>query len=372
MSLMAFMYTPDFVKRGALPVTGGAVKLRRNGVHTFELDIDGKSALWQRFNKDWRVVIFDEGERLLSGAPIKIVESANKGVVESKLTGESDMTWLKNMITLPNPANKPNDQGGGAYWNRKGAAGHLIRDLVDVNAGPSARSEYRRPLVIGDVVAGAQATINSRFKPVVDEVATLAETAGLTVDIVQDDELRKSVLTVTKGRDFSRRIRLSHDNGGIESHEFTVEAPTVTSVLVAGQGEGEKRTLKLTDGNANDWGFWALQFQDRRDTDDQAELDAAGVDTLTEGQENASVNVVVNDTPRIRFGRDFWLGDTVTVQLSTGAVITDTVQMAELSWDENGRKVALHVGPVAEDDNQPRDTKEINKLWRAVRALQTR
>ena len=366
------MFTGDFVKRGTLPVTGGAVKLRRNGVHTFDLDIDGGSSLWQRFNKDWRVVIHDEGKRLLSGTPIKIVESADKGVVQSKLTGESDMTWLKNMITLPNPKSKPDSQGDSAYWNRKGPAGHLIRDLVAANVGPDARAEYRRPLSIGDIAPGAQGAINSRFKPIVDEVATLAETAGLTVDIVQDDVLKKSVLTVTEGRDFSRRIRLSHENSGIESHEFTVEAPTVTSVLVAGQGEGSARTLKLTDGNANDWGFWALQFQDRRDTDDQAELDAAGTDTLTEGQEKASVNVVVNDTPRIKFGRDFWLGDTVTVQLSTGAVITDTVQMAELSWDENGRKVALQVGPVADDETQPRSVKEINKLWRAVRALQTR
>ena len=366
------MFTPDFVKRGTLPVTGGAVKLRRNGVHTFDLDIDGGSALWQRFNKDWRVVIHDEGKRLLSGTPVKIVETAKDGVVESKLTGESDMAWLKNMITLPNPKNLAHDQGGDAYWNRKGAAGHLIRDLVDANVGPSARSEYRRPVVIGDVVAGPQGAINSRFKPVVDEVSTLAETAGLTVDIVQDDDLRKSVLTVTEGRDFRRRIRLSHDNGGIESHEFTVEAPTVTSVLVAGQGEGSARTLLPMHGNENDWGFWALQFQDRRDTDDQKELEAAGTDTLTEGQEKASVNVVVNDTPRIKFGRDFWLGDTVTVQLSTGAVITDTVQIAELTWDENGRTVALQVGPTADDDTQPRPAKEINKLWRAVRALQTR
>ncbi|MGJ5724888.1 Gp37-like protein [Brevibacterium sp. H602] len=366
------MYTPEFVKRGTLPTIGGSCKLRRNGVHTFTLNVDGGSALWQRFDKDWRVVIYDEGRRLLSGAPLKIVEKASGGVVESELTGESDMTWLKDMITLPTPSRAADKQGADAYWNRKGSAGALIRDLVDVNVGPSARSEYRRPLVIGDVVTGPDGSINSRFKPVLDEVETLAETAGLTVDIVQDDVLKKSVLTVTEGRDFARRIRLTHENGGIESHEFTLEAPTVTSVLVAGQGEGAERTLKLTHGNENSWGFRSLQFQDRRDTDDEAELDAAGTDTITEGQEKATVNLQVNDTPRIRFGRDFWLGDTVTVQLSTGVVITDTVQMAELTWDENGRKVALQVGPTADDENQPRPVKEINKLWRAVRALQTR
>lgn len=372
MSMTAYMYTPEFVKRGSLPVIGGTCKLRRNGVHTFSLTVDGGSALWQRFNKDWRVTIHDEGERLLSGVPLKIVETASKGVVTSELTGESDMTWLKDMITLPDPSKLADNQGGEAYWNRKGAAGVLIRDLVNANVGPSARSEYRRPLVIGSVASGPAGTINSRFKPVLDEVATLAETAGLTVDIVQDDDLKKSVLTVIEGRDFSRRIRLSHANAGIESHTFTLEAPTVTSVLVAGQGEGSARTLKLTHGNENTWGFRSLQFQDRRDTDDQKELDAAGVDTLTEGQERATVSLEVNDTPLLKFGRDYHLGDTVTVQLSTGVTITDTVQMAELSWDENGRTVKLQVGPVADDEEQPRDVKEINKLWKAVRGLQTR
>lgn len=372
MSLTAFMFTHDYVKRGALPVIGGSCKLRRNGVHTFSLTVDGSSSLWQRFDKDWRVVIHDDGHRLMSGAPLKIVETAEGGVVTSELTGESDMTWLKDMITLPTPSKLADDQGSGAYWNKKGAAGALIRDLVDVNLGPSARSEYRRRLVIGDVANGPDGTINSRFKPVLDEVAVLAETAGLTVDIVQDDNLKRSVLTVVEGRDFARRVRLSHGNGGIESHSFTLEAPTVTSVLVAGQGEGSERTLKLSHGNENTWGFRSLQFQDRRDTDDQKELDAAGTDTLTEGQERASVALTVNDTDLLKFGRDYWLGDTVTVQLSTGVVITDTVQMAEMSWDENGRTVKLQVGPTADDEDQPRDVKEINKLWKAVRGLQTR
>lgn len=366
------MFTADFVKRGSLPVTGGSCKLRRNGVHTFSLTVDGGSALWQRFNKDWRVTIHDEGQRLMSGVPLKIVESAKGGVVTSELTGESDMTWLKDMITLPTPTSAADKQGAGAYWNKKGAAGVLIRDLVNANLGPSARAEYKRPLVIGDIANGPQATINSRFKPVLDEVANLADTAGLTVDVVQDDNLKKSVLSVVEGRNFARRVRLSHENGGIESHDFTLEAPTVTSVLVAGQGEGEKRTLKLTHGNENTWGFKSLQFQDRRDTDDQSELDAAGIDTLTEGQERATVSLTVNETPLLMFGRDYWLGDTVTVQLSTGVVITDTVQMAEVSWGENGRTVSLQVGPTSDDEDQPRPVKEINKLWKAVRGLQTR
>lgn len=366
------MFTSDYVKRGALPVIGGSCKLRRNGVHTFTLTIDGSSELWGRFEKDWRVTIHDEGQRLLSGVPLKIVETAEGGVITSELTGESDMTWLKDMITLPAPSKAADKQDTEAYWKRKGPAGDLIGDLVDVNLGPSARAEYKRPLVVGDIADGPNGSVRTRFMPVIDEVATLAETAGLTVDIVQDDNLKQSVLTVVEGRDFGRRIRLSHANGGIESHSFTLEAPTVTDVLVAGQGEGEARTLGLTHGNDNSWGFKSLQFQDENSTSDQDELDAAGEDTLVEGQEKASVSLAVNDTPNLLFGPDYWLGDTVTVQLSSGVVITDTVQMAELSWDENGRTVKLQVGPTAEDGDQPRDVKEINKLWKAVRGLQTR
>jgi hypothetical protein len=366
------MYTPDFERRGILPVLGGSVVLRNNAVSTFSLDVNGDDLLSARFEHGWRVVIEDRGVEYCAGAVTAIGRKSEAGVQDLTISGADDMAWLRDMITLPNPANKADNQAEAAYYKAKGSAETLIADLVRTHVGQSARSEYRRPLYVETpTTAGAQVQINSRFKTVLEEVETLAR-GRLNVHMRQDDEAQQSVMTVDVGRDLARAVRLTEINGGITSWDYAEQAPTVTSVLVAGQGEGEQRTLKLVDGNENDWGFWALQFQDRRDTDELAQLIQAGEETLEEGRETATVSMEIGETPTKEFGPDFWLGDTITVQLIDGATITDIVQSAEITWDATGRTVKLTIGPVLDEQDAPRWVKLVQALDAKIRALQTR
>ncbi|PCE42490.1 hypothetical protein CO267_18585, partial [Acinetobacter baumannii] len=148
--------------------------------------------------------------------------------------------------------------------------------------------------------------------------------------------------------------------------------PALTQVLVAGQGEGTARTLKLVTGNANDWDFWGLGYQDRRDTDDLAELIQAGEETLEEGGAKSTISVEVQETTTKRFGRDFWLGDTITVQLADKTQITDKVQVAEIDFGPEGRTVKLTLGPVLDEQDAPRWVPLVKKLQAQIRALQAR
>src|SRR5699024_11081835 len=77
------------------------------------------------------------------------------------------------------------------------------------------------------------------------------KTGGITfsTSMTRDGAIRfhQSVL-----EDRSRYIRLSEDNDALGIWSLERERPEVTKVLVAGQGEGDARTLKLVEGNTND------------------------------------------------------------------------------------------------------------------------
>lgn len=366
------MYTPDYQRRGILPTLSGSVVLRNNDVSTFSLDVDGGDPLSSRFKRGWRVVIEDEGVQLLSGAADKIGQSSKQGVQDLTLSGKDDMLWLRNRITLPNPAKAADDQGSDAYYKDKKAADKLIFDLVRKNVGQDARPVRKLPLRAMPPSGTAEvASVNSRFKTVLEEVELLAR-GKLNIRMGQDDAARQTVMNVTAGRDLSRAVRLTEVNGGLTDFDMSEEAPTVTSVLVAGQGEGEARTLKLVEGNENDWGVTAEVFQDRRDTDEVDQLIQAGEETLEEGREKSTISMEIGETPTAKFGEDFWLGDTITVKLATGAIVTDTVQSAQIDWEAGGRTVKLTIGPVLDEQDAPRWVQLVRKLQAQIRALQTR
>lgn len=370
--MKAFMYTSDYQRRGILPTLGGSVVLRNNDVSTFSLDVDGGDPLSSRFERGWRVVIEDEGIQYLPGTVNKIGRSSKTGVQDLTLSGADDMAWLRGMITLPSPGNAADNQGQDAYYKAKGTAQQLITDLVRTHIGQDARSDFRRHLHVNAPVGGGeQVAINSRFKTLLEEVETLAR-GQLNVRMSQDDDSQQTVMNVAAGRDLARAVRLTEINGGLTDWDMSEEAPTVTSVLVAGQGEGEARTLKLVQGNENDWGFQALQFQDRRDTDETDQLIQAGEETLEEGREKSTISMEIGETATTKFGEDFWLGDTITVQLADGAVVTDIVQSAQVDWSAKGRTVKLAIGPVLDEQDAPRWVKLVRTLDAKIRAMQTR
>lgn len=369
------MYTPNYQNRGILPVLSGRAVLRNNDVSTFALDVDGADPLSKRFKHGWRVVIEDEMVQLCCGAVNSIASSYKSGVHDLTLSGATDMHFLRDMITLPNPSNAADNQSQDAYYKAKGNAGELIYDLVRQHVGQDARAEFKRNLIVYPLQPGTfskSSSLNSRFKTVLEEVQALALQAGLVIRFTQDDGTQRTLMNIAKGRDFSRAVRLTEINGGLTDWSMSEDAPTVTSVLVAGQGEGTARTLKVVDGNENDWDFKALRYQDRRDTNDINELVQAGEQTLEENREKAGISLEIGETDRLRFGRDFWLGDTITVQLSNGATVTDIVQVADIDWSAQGRKVKLTIGPVIDEQDAPRWVPLVRQLQSQVRALENR
>src|SRR5699024_5390041 len=337
--LTAKLYDPDFVHRGPLPLEGGSVVIRNNDVSTFLIDIDTSSDQWARMvsqygdMKAWHVQLFDslDGDVPLMSGIITSDRDEKSEYPAAQWTGRCHLDYLDGMITLPSPSRAADDQKDGSHYTAKGPAAEGIFQLVRTHVAQGARDEFRTPLRVSSTWAdepGAPGSGKSRFNPLRAEVQAAAQTGGVTfhTEMTNTGTIR-FVQSVPEDR--SRYIRLSEDNDALGSWSMERERPEVTKVLVAGQGEGDERTLKLVEGNQNDWGTSRIVFQDRRDTDELDDLIEAGKETLADNAESASISLDLTDTPDLKFNRDFFIGDIVTAQLASGVTIVDGVQEAE-------------------------------------------
>ena len=380
--LTAKLYDPDFVHRGPLPLEGGSVVIRNNDVSTFLIDIDTSSDQWARMvsqygdMKSWHVQLFDslDGDvPLMSGVIISDRDEKSE-YPAAQWTGRCHLDYLDGMITLPSPSRAADDQGDGSHYTAKGPAAEVIFGLVRTHVAQGARAEFRTPLRASSTWAdepGKQVSVKSRFKPLLEEVQTAAKTGGITFSTSMDRDgtirFQQSVPV-----DRSRYIRLSEDNDALGQWSMERSRPEVTKVLVAGQGEGDARTLTLGGGNMNDRRTNRSVSQHRRDTDGHDDLIEAGEETLADGTETASISVDLVDTPNMRFGVDFHIGDLVTVQLANGATIVDGVQEVELDYTAQGRTGKLTVGPTGEEHEPDQLVKLVKDLRARIQALETR
>ena len=114
-------------------------------------------------------------------------------------------------------------------------------------------------------------------------------------------------------------------------------------------------------------------FRDARDTTDVGELEERGDETLLQAAGSAAVSLVPVDTPNQRFGYDYGLGDTITVEVGDLSY-TDTVTAVEIVLEaETGAVVTPSVGDVDESNlATPAIYQRVRELMRRLDALERR
>ena len=353
-------------RRGRVMVPSGSVVIRRNGVGTFTLDMVG-SPIMNRLAPGWHVAIFDpEGRQIMSGMPNQHRTESKTGVVTRTVSGRSHLGWVADMITLPTPSSPADQQADTAYWRDTGTALDVAARLVESHVGAKAHARWRRPITMHPETGGKKTKVETRFQPLLDEVRSILGDDHTIHAWLEDGAVHIGYSTP---KDLRRRVRLSEASGGVTGWTLEQTAPTVTDVLVAGQGQGTARELKLMSGNPNEWGTTVLQFQDRRDTEDPDELVKAGEDTLAEGQEQASVVLETTTGLHRRLFTDFQIGDTITVTLAPGVEVQDIVQSAQIDWGADGVKTTLQVGPVQEELDAPGWVSRARNISRQLRRI---
>lgn len=230
----------------------------------------------------------------------------------------------------------------------------IIRTLVAENCGPGALSNRRIQRLVLDPVAGVggNRSLSTRFDPLLDACREVAATDGLGFRTRQvGTEIRFGVYAP---RDLTGTARFSAGLGNLRRVGFTLAAPTATSELVQGGGDPDDAAtppnirvyVEVASGAAADW-YRVEKLVDKTGTESDIEGELTQAGTLALGDDNpqASLSTVTVDTEDLKAGRDFFLGDRVTVVLPTGLEVADVVQTIRLeATPDEGELVTSVIG----------------------------
>lgn len=340
---------------------------RRSGGWTMSLPADHSQA--SLFEPGTGIVVWAPWSTdlpLFSGPVTKITTTTatrDAGSVLS-LEGVDDTALLADRLVLPNPASPMEVQTTVEQWTATAAAEKVIRDVVDYNAGAAALS-YRRMCDAdpdsrrsAGTLVGSSITVGSRFENLLTAVDRFAAVDNLGVTLLHPGgSTQQRNLYVTATTDRTETVRLSQDAGTLNSASGTLAAPTATVALVAGSGEGTARILEAVNDDVdtwqitvrkkgatpsgeirvvpvlrpvNEWGRRIEAFKDARGTSTAAELTQQGQELLADAVRTAGFAVNPLQTATVRFGYEYGLGDTITVE-TAGLVYADIVTAIDIS-----------------------------------------
>lgn len=367
--LTVWAIDPGRVRRGVLVPLSCTVVLRDADVGTFQVTVPAEDVLSRRIVEGWRLLIQDDGDLVMSG-PVETI-TGEVGDSTRDLSGVDDLVHVQDRLTYPTPNQASTAQTAEAKYKRTGPAETVIRDLIHANVGTGAILSRQQDGFTVTASAGRGATVSAetRFEPVLEHARKLARLGGVTFSAGQEQDNR-IVCRFRVPVDRSRAVRFSEANGGLASGSYGLSAPTATVAIVGGQGEGTYRNIREYT-RATAWGRRIETFLDQSSTDDDTEIKQAGTEALDEGAEGATSSVSVVESPGRRLGTDFFLGDTVTVELGA-ATVSEPVRQVELAWDGHGRTASLTLGDhESADDKTPKWVTKIKKLDARVRGMET-
>lgn len=288
----------------------------------------------------------------------------------------SDLAVIVGRLTYPNPAQSASAQTVEHYVRTSVNAEILLRDLVNLNAGPGALPERRVPRLVLGAVAGVGTTtsLTTRFEPLGDVLRSVALSGGDlafgTVQVGDQIEFR-----VWERRDLTSTARFSFDLNNLRHVHYKLSAPTVTAAIVGGSGEGTARTIvEVTDTDAESTWWRVEKWVDQGGVADDAngELTRAGQEELASGAAPVELSTLTVDTEDLQAGRDFAVGDLVTIALPTGVEVAEYVRSDTLTaTPDGGESVVSVIGtPDATTDRQL--VQVVREMSRRLGRLETR
>lgn len=326
-----------FARNAALARTGQVddflslqMPLRFNRVSTWMLVLDAGSPAVPLLGNTDGLVVERDGVTLLSGPVTSVERTSEAGRTTIVISGVDDTVWLERRLALPVPSGPP--YTAAAYDDKSGAAETVLRYFVDRNLGPSAIPARRLPslTLAADLGRGTSVRGRGRFHTLLELLQPLALAGGdLGFRIVQVDSALE--FQVFQPADRTASAVFSEELGNLAGYNHQEQAPPADYVYVGGQGEGATREI-AEGGDSADIDVYGRieQFRDRRDIDTAATLEQALVEALAEVGPQTALSITPIDTDAVAFGREYGLGDRVTVMLE-GDPIQDVVREVVLN-----------------------------------------
>lgn len=357
----------DFVKFTAI--------LRFNDVETWALDAPVAGAASRMILEGGGIILKRDDDVVLSG-PLQRSE-ARWNQDEDALThyGSGDTEWLRRRLALPVPTGPP--YTAAEHDVRTGLAETIMKQYVDVNAGPGAQLRRQVPGLVVPATSGLGLTVTgrARFQNLLDLLRSLALAGGdLGFRVLQSDDTDAALsFQMYVPQDRSASVKFSRDLQNLAKSTLVQEAPTGNYVIVGGGGEGTDRTFAEL---GNYWSIIAFglveTFVDRRDTSDLDELNQTIDETLADREQQFGLSVTPLDTLSMQFGRDYGLGDQVAVVIA-GQVLVHVIREVHIEITSEGTTVRPMIGtPGRASPGVPRMFRALSTLGRRIGGLERR
>jgi hypothetical protein len=324
------------------------------------------------------IIVTGPDDVLFSGPVVKPAFESNGEDPAGTLVfeGVTDTVALADALAWPQPGNPDPTTQTTSHDVRTGVAETLMHAYVNANIGPGAPlARQKAKLTLGtDGLRGPSLTKRARFPVLGNLLHELAVVSDLGFRVVQHGS--GLVFETYAVADRTKLIRLDVLNGTLASQAVAVSAPGATRVIVAGQGELVDRQFVARDNTESieaetSWGRRIERFVDQRQTSDVAELQQAGDELLAEeGFTAVSVKAVPMDDTTMVFGKDWGLGDRVTVVVEGQEEVTSTVTGYVLKASAEGFKVGAVLGDPNDFDPQAALSKRVQGTEGRVSALE--
>lgn len=323
----------------------GVVRYLRPGEWTCKLASSaatGLVAMWPTDNDaPSPQLVVSEGTRvLLSGAAQAPTLHRSGGVTTVNLVGVDEYALLENRLVYPQPADAP-PWNTDAYDVVTGQASAAVAELIRRHAGDLARPERVVPgLVVEDQGAGPDGTWKFRLADLASAVGRIGEEADLSIEVHrQADGTRLVQIGAVRNR-----TSLLLDETKLDEFELSLTAPTVTTPIAGGSGEGTSRLFAIA-GDTVVGEARRESFSDQRNIDSLPALQRSADATRAAGSASTSMSgsLTIEAADAYRWGRDYNLGDRLRLR-AFGTTWEVAVSAVSLKADTTGWRFAPVLG----------------------------
>lgn len=360
--------------------TGLSCDLNFNEPATGQVTLPARPEYMAQLQPGNRLVLIRNGSIWCAG-PLEQPQDLTWDVQQQPTPGQvtvsfsDDLARIAGYLTYPNPAAAFGSQtttSDTTYSVSATNAETIIRNLINLNCGPGAIAARQIPQLVLDSVAGVgtNTAITTRFEPLLDAARTVAAHDGLGFRTRQVGTAIK--FGVYQPADRRATARFSEGLGNLRGGHYTLAAPTATSALVQGGSTGSRAYVEVTSGEDTTWYRVEKLVDQTGTTNANGELTQAGAKTFTTDAAKTSLSTVTVDTPDLQAGRDYGLGDLVTVVLPTGVEVADIVRTIRLEADEHAAELVTSVIGTGDQTTAAATQRVLADLGRRVARLEAR
>ena len=378
-----YWYDANFNLRGIIPFYSIVATLNYNAAGSWVIVLPYSQDMWNMvmsgdiiIHVDWMGLYQFGGKCEQPEYSDSIPGSRGAGTSPGKfitLSGADYLGIIANRIAYPAPATLWTGQTGTAKDSVTAVACETaIKHYVTNNLGSGAVASRRVAFltIAADLHRGANVSYTVQFLSgvdlnLMDIIRTLTINGGpLGVKVTKSGA--GLVFDCYVPRDLSKTAWFSEALGNLTSVALSITDPTVTNALVQGAST-------FYEANTTYPSMWdrVEDFVDQSSQTDSVQVQQSGIAALGGGAAGPSLSVTASDIPYLTFGRDYGLGDTVTVEVVPGVTYQDIVSSVTLTADPSQQPPIFVVPTIgASQSVTASDSKIISHLIARVRLLE--